>query len=73
MSNLSRGPSKDALDQISVHLRKRVRGEYFLQISQSETRNAFGGHVIEDVLFFLLSYGSFGLAVSEKKIFLEIN
>jgi hypothetical protein len=50
-------------------LRKRVKGEYFLQISQSETRNAFGGHVIEDVLFFLLSYGSFGLAVSEKKIF----
>ena len=73
MSNLSRGPSKDALDQISVHLRKRVRGEYFLQISQSETRNAFGGHVIEDLPFFLLSYGSFGLAVSEKKIFLEIN
>jgi hypothetical protein len=41
----------------------------FLQISQSETRNAFGGHVIEDLPFFLLSYGSFGLAVSEKKIF----
>jgi hypothetical protein len=36
-------------------------------------RNAFGGHVIEDLPFFLLSYGSFGLAVSEKKIFLEIN
>jgi hypothetical protein len=40
-----------------------------LQISQSETRNAFGGHVIGDLTFFLLSYGSFGLAVSEKKIF----
>jgi hypothetical protein len=40
-----------------------------LQISQSETRNAVGGHVIGDLTFFLLSYGSFGLAVSEEKIF----
>jgi hypothetical protein len=39
----------------------------FLQISQSETRNAFGGHVIEDLPFFLLSYGSFGLAVGHHR------
>jgi hypothetical protein len=38
-----------------------VRGEYFLEINQSETGIACDGHVIEDLPYmFLLSYGSFG-------------
>ena len=33
--------------QVSVHLAKwfQIRGEYFLEIDQSETRIACGGHV----------------------------
>jgi len=42
MSNLYRGSSKDASYQVTVHL---VRGEEFLEINQSETRIACGGHV----------------------------
>jgi hypothetical protein len=61
------------------------RGEDFLEINQSETRIAYGGHVckrigtkwaifIEDLpRCFLPSFDSFGPAVSEEKIFLEIN
>ena len=57
------------------------RGEFFLEINQSETRNTCGGHVcewigtkwaifIEDFhICFLPSFGSFGKAVSEEKIF----
>jgi hypothetical protein len=45
MSILSRGPSKDAFYQISVHLVSGLTGEDFLEINQSETRNACGGHV----------------------------
>jgi hypothetical protein len=44
MSNLYRGPSKDASYQVSIHLAKRFRRD-FLDINQSETRIAFGGHV----------------------------
>jgi hypothetical protein len=44
MSKLYRGPSIDASYQISVHLAKRVRRR-FLEIDQSETRTACGGHV----------------------------
>jgi hypothetical protein len=44
MSNLYRGPSKDASYQVSVHLAS-FRGEDFLEINQSETRIACGGHV----------------------------
>jgi hypothetical protein len=44
MSNLYRGPSMDASYQISVHLAKRFR-EDFLEIKQSESRMACGGHV----------------------------
>jgi hypothetical protein len=40
MSILSRGPSKDAFYQISVHLVSGLTGEDFLEINQSETRNA---------------------------------
>ena len=45
VSNLYRGPSKDASYQVSVHLAKRFQRRKFLKISQSETRVACGGHV----------------------------
>jgi hypothetical protein len=46
MSNLYRGPSKDAPNQVSIHLAKRLqRRRFFLEINQSETRMACGGHV----------------------------
>jgi hypothetical protein len=44
MSNLYRGPSKDAPYQVSVHLAKRFQRRRFLKISQSETKIAYGGH-----------------------------
>ena len=61
------------------------RGEDFLEINQSKTRMACGGHVckrigtklaifIEDLPRMLpTKFDSFGQAVSEEKIFLEIN
>jgi hypothetical protein len=42
---LYREPSIHAFYQISVHLGWRFRGEDFLEINQSETRMACGGHV----------------------------
>ena len=78
MSNLYRGPSIDASNQISVHLAKRFRRRRFLKIGISETRIACGGHVCKRIGMklaslsrtfhrcFLLSFGSFGQAVSEK-------
>ena len=39
MSNLYRGPSKDASYQVSVHLAKRFQRRRFLEIDQSETLN----------------------------------
>ena len=47
MSNLYRGPSKDASYHISIHLAKWLqrRGEDSLEINQSETKIACGGHV----------------------------
>jgi hypothetical protein len=45
MSNLHRGPSIDASYQVSIHLAKRFQRRIFLEISQSETRIAYGGHV----------------------------
>ena len=59
----------------------RFRGEDFLEINQSETRMACGGHVCKRIgtkwaIFIeylhrciLPSFGSFGQAVSEEKIF----
>jgi hypothetical protein len=44
MSNLYRGPSIDASYQVSDHLAKRFQRR-FLEIDQSETRIACGGHV----------------------------
>jgi hypothetical protein len=45
MSNLYKGPSIDASYQVSVHLAKRFQMRKFLEIDQSETRIACGGHV----------------------------
>jgi hypothetical protein len=45
MSILYRGPSKDAFYQVFIHLAKRFREEELLEINQSETRIACGGHV----------------------------
>ena len=46
MSNLYRWPSKDASYQVLIHLaRQFFRGDDFLEINQSETRIACGGHV----------------------------
>ena len=39
MSNLHRGHSIDASDQVSVNLAKRFQRRRFLKIGQSETRN----------------------------------
>jgi hypothetical protein len=45
MSNLHRGPSIDASYQVSDHLAKRFQRKRFLEIDQSETIIACGGHV----------------------------
>jgi hypothetical protein len=45
MSNLYRGPCIDASYQVSDHLAKRFQRKIFLEIDQSETRVACGGHV----------------------------
>jgi hypothetical protein len=45
MSILYKGSSIDASYQVSVHLAKRFQKRRFLEIDQSETRIACGGHV----------------------------
>ena len=45
ISNLYRGPSIDASYQVSVQLVKQFQGRRYLEIDQSETRIACGGHV----------------------------
>ena len=45
MSNINRGPSIDASYQVSVYLAKWFQRRRFLEINQSETRIACGGHV----------------------------
>jgi hypothetical protein len=45
MSSLYRGPSIDASYQVSDNLAKRFQRRRFLEIDQSETRIACGGHV----------------------------
>jgi hypothetical protein len=45
MSNHYRGPSIDASYQALVHLAKQFQIRRFLEIEQSETRTACGGHV----------------------------
>jgi len=45
MSILYREPSIDASYQVSIHLAKWFQRRRFLEIEQSETRIACGGHV----------------------------
>jgi hypothetical protein len=45
MSNSHEGPSIDASYQVSVYLAKLCQRRRFLEIDQSETRMACGGHV----------------------------
>ena len=45
MSNLYREPPIDASYQVSVQLAKQFQGRRFLEIDQSETRMACGGHI----------------------------
>ena len=45
MSNSHRGPSIDASYHVSVHLAKLLQSRSFLEIDQSEAKNACGGHV----------------------------
>ena len=45
MSNIYRGPSIDASYKVSAQLAKQFQGRRFLEIDQSETRIACGGHV----------------------------
>jgi hypothetical protein len=45
MSNFYREPSIDASYQVSVHMAKRFQRRRFLEIDQSETRIACGGHI----------------------------
>ena len=45
MSNSYRGPSIDASYHVLVHLAKLFQSRRFLEIDQSETRIACGGHV----------------------------
>jgi hypothetical protein len=45
MSNLYRGISIEASYQVSIQLAKRFQRRRFLEIDQSETRIACGGHV----------------------------
>ena len=46
MSNLHRGPPIDATYKVSVHLAKQLQRRRFLEIDQSDTRMACGGHFI---------------------------
>jgi hypothetical protein len=45
MSNPYRGPSINASYQVSFHLAKWFQRRRFLEIDQSETGTACGGHV----------------------------
>jgi hypothetical protein len=47
MSDLYRGPSRDASYQVSIHLAEwfQRRRFFFLEINRSETRITCGGHV----------------------------
>jgi hypothetical protein len=45
MNNLYRGPPIDASYLVSVQLAKRFQRRRFLEIDQSETRIACGGHI----------------------------
>jgi hypothetical protein len=53
MSNPYRGPSIGASYQVSAQFAKKFQGRRFLEIDQSETRIACGGHVCQVLLSFL--------------------
>ena len=86
MNNLYRQPSIYVSYQVSVHLVKRFQRRRFLEIDQSKTRIACGGHIFfsesgrngQTLLrtfhkFFLPSFGLFDQVVSEgiEDFFLE--
>ena len=86
MSNLNRRPSKDASYQISGSFGQAVSEEKIFQKSTNQKQglpvvamfiNGFGRneHSLQRNFHrcFLLSFGSFGQAVSEEEDFLEIN
>jgi hypothetical protein len=45
MSNIYRGPPIDASYQVLVQLANQFQGRRVLEIDQSETRMACGGHI----------------------------
>jgi hypothetical protein len=77
MSNSHREPSIDASYQVSVYLAKLCQRRRFLEIDQSEKElsvvaifvNRLGQNKKTFHRYFLPSFGSFGHAVSEEKIF----
>ena len=82
MSNLYRGPSKDASYQAMVHLAKRFQRRRILSANEKQESSVVAMFVNrlgrnEQSLqrtfhrCFLSSFGSIGLAVSEEKIFLN--
>ena len=84
MSNLYRGPAIDASQQVSVHLAQRFQRRRFFQKSTNQKQKLLVVAMLVSGLrrneqylqstchrCFLPSFGSFGLAVSEEKIFLN--
>jgi hypothetical protein len=74
MSNLYRGPFKDASYQVSVHLVKRFQRRRFKKIGQSETSIACGGVKRGGSLSFLTIFTFavprvIGLDMTENRIF----
>jgi hypothetical protein len=82
MSNSHRGPSMDASYQVSVYLAKLCQSRKLLEIDQSEKKNCLWrpclltdwdkmSNLYKRTFHrcFLPSFGSFGRAVSEEKMF----
>ena len=81
ISNLYKVPSIYVSYKVSIHLANQFQRRRFLEIDQSETSIAYGGHVclrskrneqsIQRTFHrcFQSRFGSFGKAVSEEKIF----
>jgi hypothetical protein len=81
MSNLYRGPSIDVQYQVSVHLVKRIQRKRFLKSANQKQQSPVvvmfvnGSGQNEQSLYrtfhrcSIPSFGSFGHAVSEEKIF----
>ena len=83
MCSLDRGPSKDASYQVSIHLAKRFQRRRFFRNQPIRNKNCLWQPCLltnQDKMSnlqrtchrcFLLSFSSFGLVVSEEKIFLN--